>query len=107
MAVFQPPASDRRTNTKTLEDGLRRHSVDKPLVFRADVPTFVFVAGEAHRLRRVDGVEGSGPVAAVTSSYTASAPLHARRAAVERVAGGHAVVMVAVDEVVAPPVPTI
>lgn len=69
--------------------------------------TFIFIASEAHWLCWVDGVEGAAPVAAVTSSDTTSAPLHARRATVKRVAGSHAVVVVAIDEVVAPPIPTI
>lgn len=71
------------------------------------MPTFRFVANEAHWLCWVDGVKGSTPVAAVTSSDTTPAPLHARRATVKRVAGRHSVVMVAVNKVVAPPIPTI
>lgn len=71
-------------------------------------PTFIFIATKAHWLRWVDGIEGSPPVAAVTtSSDTTSAPLHSGWATVKRVAARHAVVMVAVNKVVAPPVPAI
>ncbi len=70
-------------------------------------PTFAFIASEAHWLCWVDGVEASAPVATVTSSNATSASLHARRATVKRVAASHAVVMVAINKVVAPPIPTI
>lgn len=45
--------------------------------------TFIFVASEGHWLCWVDGVEGSAPVAAVTSPDASSAPLHARWATVK------------------------
>lgn len=63
------------------------------------------VPTKAHGLCRVYGVEGSAPVAAVTTHY-ASAPLHAGRAAVEGVPG-EAVVMETVDEAAAASVPPV
>lgn len=69
--------------------------------------TFCFVASKAHWLRRIHGVEGPTPVATVATSHTAPSALHARRPAVERVARCHPVVMVAIDKVVATPIPAI
>lgn len=68
--------------------------------------TFIFIPSKAHWLCWVNGVEGSTPVVAVTTSNATSSPLHARRATVKGVAR-HAIVVVAVDKVVARAVPAV
>lgn len=70
-------------------------------------PTFRFITGKGYWLRWVEWVKGSTPVTTVTSSNTTSSPLHARWATVKGVTSGHAVIMVAVYEIIASSIPTI
>lgn len=69
--------------------------------------TFRFIASKGHWLGWVEWVKGSTPVTTVPSSNTTPSALHARWATVKGVATGHAVIMVAVYEIIASSIPTI
>lgn len=70
-------------------------------------PTFRFIASKGHWLCWVEWVKGSTPVTTVTASNTTPSPLHARWAAVKGVTTGHAVIMVAIYEIIASSIPTV